>query len=102
MQQSTCRGGEAGRSVGVMNNPSIEYIPAQCLREEVERFKATNTFTPMDVTGFYLQAAVVLNEHRDMMDALKFISINADIPVYLKNIAHNALPFSETRRDIKP
>lgn len=40
-----------------------EYDPVKCLREEVERFKRTNKFTPMLVTGFYLQAAVVLDEH---------------------------------------
>lgn len=40
-----------------------DYNAAECLREEVLRFKSTNTFTPMEVTGFYIQAAVVLDEH---------------------------------------
>jgi hypothetical protein len=38
------------------------YDPVKCLQEEVDRFKKTNTFTPMEVTGFYIQAAVVLDE----------------------------------------
>ena len=39
-----------------------DYDPVECLREEVNRFKATNTFTPLLVTGFYVQAGCVLNE----------------------------------------
>lgn len=50
-----------------------DYNPADSLREEVARFKATNTFTAMDVTGFYIQAAVVLDEHRRMAEALKLV-----------------------------
>ena len=38
-----------------------DYDPVKTLREEVDRFKATNTFTPMFVTGFYIQAGCVLN-----------------------------------------
>lgn len=38
-----------------------DYNPVECLQEEVDRFKQTNTFNPMQVTGFYIQAAVVLN-----------------------------------------
>jgi phage shock protein A len=39
-----------------------DYDPVKCLQEEVDRFKRTNRFTAMDVTGFYIQAAVVLDE----------------------------------------
>lgn len=56
-----------------------EYIPSQCLREEVQRFKRTNTFTPMEVTGFYIQAAVVLDEHAAMVEEL------ADLRTLLKS-----------------
>lgn len=47
-----------------------EYCPLQCLNEEIQRFKATNQFSPMLVTGFYLQAACVvteLNETRELI-----------------------------------
>jgi hypothetical protein len=53
------------------------YNPAQCLREEVVRFKATNRFTPMEVTGFYIQAAVVLDEHKFMIEMVKEIKRTA-------------------------
>jgi hypothetical protein len=39
-----------------------DYDPVESLTREVERFKATNQFSPMLVTGFYLQAACVLTE----------------------------------------
>lgn len=47
-----------------------DYNPVQCLQEEVRRFKATNRFTPMDVTGFYIQAAVVLDYVRELEESL--------------------------------
>jgi hypothetical protein len=65
------------------------------LREEVERFKATNRFTPMDVTGFYIQAAVVLHEHRDMVKALRIIRDYYSGAGYIGQIADAALPLSE-------
>jgi hypothetical protein len=73
-----------------------DYNPAQCLRAEVERFKATNRFTPMDVTGFYLQAAVVLAEHRRMVEALKEIRDTNWNSAKCGKIAARALPMSET------
>ena len=39
---------------------SSDYCPVSSLKEEVERFCKTNTFHPMEVTKFYLQARVVL------------------------------------------
>jgi ribosomal protein S7 len=73
--------------------------PAQCLRAEVERFKATNRFTPMDVTGFYIQAAVVLDEHRRMVEALKlFRDCTGSFGDDIRRIAGRALPMSETAR----
>lgn len=88
-----------------------DYNPAQCLRVEVERFKATNRFTPMEVTSFYIQAAVVLDEHRRMVEALRHLSqCNltdencAGLEVAnrrIRNIARRALPMSETPRTPK-
>ncbi len=42
------------------------YDPLECLEREVERFKRTNTFTPMEVTGFYIQAACVIHELKQL------------------------------------
>ena len=75
-----------------------DYNPAQCLRAEVERFKATNRFTPMEVTGFYIQAAVVLDEHRRMVEALKEIRDTNWNSARCGKIAARALPMSETPR----
>ena len=75
-----------------------DYNPAQCLRAEVERFKATNRFTPMDVTGFYIQAAVVLDEHRRMVEALHEIRRPMMSAERCRRIAAHALPMSETPR----
>lgn len=50
-----------------VNSMGTDYDPVECLRQEVKRFKETNTFTPMQVTGFYIQAAVVL----DILDRLR-------------------------------
>ena len=71
---------------------SAAYIPAQCLREEVERFKRTNRFTPMEVTGFYLQAAVVLYEHETMVKALQAIRNYYGGAGYIGSLAESALP----------
>ena len=78
---------------------AFDYNPAKCLREEVERFKATNRFTPMDVTGFYIQAAVVLDEHRRMVEALRlFRDCEGSFGENIRRIAARALPMSETAR----
>lgn len=50
---------------------SADYDPLECLSAEVERFKATNQFTPMLVTGFYLQAACVITELRAARKLIK-------------------------------
>ena len=55
-----------------------DYNPVQCLREEVQRFKASNRFTPMQVTGFYLQAAVVLDYVRDLEETIDRLTRCAD------------------------
>ena len=52
-----------------MSNIS-EYDPVECLREEVKRFKATNQFTPMLLTNFYAQAAVVLDQYDQLKSQL--------------------------------
>ena len=75
-----------------------DYNPAQCLRAEVARFKATNRFIPMDVTGFYIQAAVVLDEHRTMAEALHAILNVSNTDKYIRHLAARALPMSETPR----
>jgi hypothetical protein len=90
-------GKDSPRSCAAYGSAS-DYNPAQCLRAEVERFKATNTFTPMEVTGFYLQAAVVLHEHRRMVEALKEIRDTNWNSAKCGKIAAHALPLSETRR----
>jgi hypothetical protein len=56
---------------------SDAYDPVQCLREEVVRFKATNRFTPMEVTGFYIQAAVVLNYVEALEETIRAIKATA-------------------------
>lgn len=87
---------------------AFDYNPSRCLRAEVERFKSTNRFTPMEVTGFYIQAAVVLDEHRRMVEALKQMAecnltddncAGLDVANRrIRNIARRALPMSETAR----
>lgn len=101
------RAGDTG-CCGAAPCSASDYNPAQCLRAEVERFKATNRFTAMDVTGFYIQAAVVLDEHRRMVEALKQLSecnltddncAGLDVANRrIRNIARRALPMSETPR----
>jgi hypothetical protein len=84
---------------GAARGSASDYNPAQCLLAEVERFKATNRFTPMDVTGFYIQAAVVLDEHRRMVEALKlFRDCTGSFGEDIRRIAARALPMSETAR----
>lgn len=39
----------------------IKYSPKESLRDEIDRFKSTNTFNPMEVTNFYVQAGIVLD-----------------------------------------
>lgn len=48
-----------------------DYDPVECLRKEVERFKATNTFTPMEVTNFYVQAGLVLAERDRLVEQVR-------------------------------
>lgn len=48
---------------GAAGSASSEaYDPLNSLEREVERFMQTNRFTPMEVTGFYLQARCVISE----------------------------------------
>lgn len=42
------------------------YDPLECLEAEVKRFRETNTFTPLYVTGFYIQAGCVISEIREL------------------------------------
>jgi len=58
--------------------PSDTYDPIKCLREEVERFKATNLFSPMLVTNFYAQAAVVLTYTAELEEELRQMIARAE------------------------
>lgn len=51
----------AGLSVAT-GSASGKYDPLDSLEKEVERFMQTNLFTPMEVTGFYIQARCVISE----------------------------------------
>ena len=42
------------------------YDPLESLNREVDRFMRTNIFTPMEVTGFYIQARCVIAELRSL------------------------------------
>jgi hypothetical protein len=43
-----------------------KYDPLECLEAEVKRFRETNTFNPLYVTGFYIQAGCVINEIKEL------------------------------------
>jgi hypothetical protein len=81
-------------SLAAMPGSASDYNPSKCLREEVERFKSTNRFTPMDVTGFYIQAAVVLDEHRRMVEAFGHTNKRLAKAHLIRglNTNHNPLP----------
>lgn len=55
-----------------------DYDPIKSLREEVERFKTTNRFSPMTVTNFYVQAAVVLTYTQELEEELKRMMARAE------------------------
>ena len=48
-----------------------DYNPLTALEKEVNRFLATNQFTPMQVTNFYIQARVVINDFKRMEKELE-------------------------------
>lgn len=54
----------AGLSVAT-GSASGKYDPLDSLEKEVERFMRTNLFTPMEVTGFYIQARCVISELKE-------------------------------------
>jgi hypothetical protein len=100
-QLASLRGRKDNADCAPRTCSASDYNPAKCLREEVERFKATNRFTPMDVTGFYIQAAVVLDEHRRMVEALKLFrdctgSFGEDIRKIAARLPNDKV---QTRRD---
>ena len=47
------------------------YCPVTSLQAEVERFFKTNTFTPMEVTNFYVQARCALTYIDELETALQ-------------------------------
>ena len=49
------------------------YDPLSSLEAEVERFMRTNTFTPMEVTGFYIHARCVATELRSLREENKYL-----------------------------
>lgn len=59
----TAEKAQANRSFAAPHGSATDvYDPVVSLRKEVDRFRATNQFSPMLVTNFYAQAAVVLAE----------------------------------------
>lgn len=67
-----------GVAVQRVVGPADHYDPIKCLCEEVERFKATNRFSPMTVTNFYAQAAVVLTYTQELEEELKRMMARAE------------------------
>jgi hypothetical protein len=61
-----------------MSTPTDKpYDPLDSLEAEVARFMQTNTFTPMEVTGFYLQSRCVISElklARKELEVLRTVS----------------------------
>ncbi len=70
--------GPAAVDLHPLVGPSDHYDPVKCLREEVERFKATNRFSPLLVTNFYAQAAVVLTYTQELEEELKRLMARAE------------------------
>jgi hypothetical protein len=54
-----------------MTSGNKQYDPLYCLEREGNRFLETNTFTPMDVTGFYIQAMCVISEAQRLREENK-------------------------------
>jgi hypothetical protein len=40
----------------------MSYDPVESLAEEIKRFKSTNRFDPLQITNFYVQGGLVVNE----------------------------------------
>ena len=57
---------EAPSGLAVPTGSAEHYDPLVSLDREVERFMRTNLFTPMEVTGFYIQARCVISELRQL------------------------------------
>ena len=56
----------ASPGLAVATSSAEPYDPLNSLDREVERFMRTNLFTPMEVTGFYIQARCVISELRQL------------------------------------
>lgn len=48
-------------------SPGESYSAVASLKEEIARFKRTNTFNPLQVTNLYIQAAVVVAENERLI-----------------------------------
>lgn len=48
-------------------SPGESYSAMASLKEEIARFKRTNTFDPLQVTNLYVQAAVVVAENERLL-----------------------------------
>ena len=87
-----------------------EYSPIESLKEEVERFYNTNTFSPLLVTNFYAQAKIVISDYEQLKaenEKLKTKLKDAhEVVIDLKNaITVNAISrkdeLSEARKETK-
>ena len=58
---------------GVAAGSAEPYDPLVSLDREVERFMRTNLFTPMEVTGFYIQARCVISELRQLRQENEYL-----------------------------
>ena len=59
--------------LGVATGSAEPYDPLVSLDREVERFMRTNLFTPMEVTGFYIQARCVISELRQLRQENEYL-----------------------------
>jgi len=69
-QENTSRPSQAGQppalAVAPCSAPAKAFDALDALETEVERFMRSNRFTPMEVTGFYIQARCVISELKQL------------------------------------
>lgn len=78
-----------------------DYDPVESLREEIKRFKSTNTFTPMLVTNFYVQAGLVMEElDRIRLENTKLRNSNSKLREACENICSPLRPHWRTTLEL--